>query len=424
MSIVLAALLDKYGYIVLLISLTLELIAFPLPGELLMLYCGFLVYEGKLSLPISILVAAVGTISGVTLSFFLGTRLGTGFFHKYGKYVHMGPDKIEKASKWFDSYGDRLLLITYFIPGVRHITGYVSGITGGSYKKFAAFSYTGALLWVSTFISLGKTLGPDWELFHASIKKYLIIICVAAGLILVLVYVAKKHAEDIKVKAQDILDKGMEFFHSLGKIKFIMAGATAAFLGFLILALGAIQDFLANEFRQYDSVVAMLVDRSLGKNYDFTMNIFKMFSSNQALVLVSSAAILFILKYGKSKLLEVRFLILTVLGGEVLETLLRNIFKRVGPSGLGTAYTFPSEKILMVTVVYGFFIYLLARHAKRNLIRSFLMIIPFIVLVMTAISSLYFKSIYPSDIHSGLIFGSAWLIINLIFLEVNRIIKK
>ncbi|MEQ8197121.1 MAG: hypothetical protein ABRQ27_03795, partial [Clostridiaceae bacterium] len=70
------------------------------------------------------------------------------------------------------------------------------------------------------------------------------------------------------------------------------------------------------------------------------------------------------------------------------------------------------------------FIYLLARHAKRNLIRSFLMIIPFIVLVMTAISSLYFKSIYPSDIHSGLIFGSAWLIINLIFLEVNRIIKK
>ena len=40
-------LFNNYGYIVLLIALILELIAFPLPGEALMTYWGYVIYEGN-----------------------------------------------------------------------------------------------------------------------------------------------------------------------------------------------------------------------------------------------------------------------------------------------------------------------------------------------------------------------------------------
>ena len=64
-------LFDNYGYIVLLMALMLELIAFPLPGEALMTYCGYVIYEGKMSLTISILIATLGVCIGINCKFLI-----------------------------------------------------------------------------------------------------------------------------------------------------------------------------------------------------------------------------------------------------------------------------------------------------------------------------------------------------------------
>ncbi|MDA8224160.1 MAG: DedA family protein, partial [Desulfitobacterium hafniense] len=159
-------LFNHYGYIVLFVALMLELIAFPTPGETLMTYCGFLVFQGRLNWGISVIVAALGVIVGITISYFISLTLGTPFFQKYGSYIHLGPDKLEKTSQWFERYGNGLLVIAYFIPGVRHITGYFSGIAKIPFKKFALNAYIGAFIWAGTFISLGKILGSNWEKFH------------------------------------------------------------------------------------------------------------------------------------------------------------------------------------------------------------------------------------------------------------------
>ncbi|MEH7075754.1 DedA family protein [Neobacillus drentensis] len=121
--------LDQYGYIVLFVSLILELIAIPLPGEVLMTYSGFLVFQGQLNWLISIFSASVGACIGMTLSYWIGYKLGKPFFYKYGHWFHMGPERLDKTSDWFTKHGNKLLFIAYFIPGVRHITGYFSGGT-------------------------------------------------------------------------------------------------------------------------------------------------------------------------------------------------------------------------------------------------------------------------------------------------------
>lgn len=106
----------------------LELIAIPLPGEALMTYCGYLIYTQKMSWPISIIMATFGVIIGITISNFIGKILGIGFFEKHGHYIYMDKNRIDKIEKWFEKYGNKLLLVAYFIPGVRHVTGYFSGI--------------------------------------------------------------------------------------------------------------------------------------------------------------------------------------------------------------------------------------------------------------------------------------------------------
>lgn len=182
---------NQYGYIVLLIALILELIAFPLPGETLMTYCGYVVYEGKMNLPLSILTATIGVCIGITLSYFVGRTLGVAFFEKYGRYIHIDKNKLDKTSKWFEKYGNKMLILAYFIPGVRHITGYFSGIMNISYKKFAINAYAGAFIWTTTFISLGNFLGVNWEKYHHLLKRYMIILALIIAVGIIVVYICK-----------------------------------------------------------------------------------------------------------------------------------------------------------------------------------------------------------------------------------------
>lgn len=194
----LTELLDNYGYIIIFLSLFLELIALPLPGEILMAYCGFLVFQGKLNYILCILCATLGVVCGVTTAYYLGIKLEMKFFENYGKYVHLGPDRLDKISRWFDKFGNKLLVISYFIPGVRHITGYVSGITRISFKKFAVHAYLGAIIWTLTFITLGKTLGSDWNSIEKYTSKYFIIALGIIVIIGVIIYLYKLYIERSK----------------------------------------------------------------------------------------------------------------------------------------------------------------------------------------------------------------------------------
>ena len=126
---ILTSLIEHYGYIILFLSLMLELIALPIPGEFLMGYAGVLVYQGKLSWILCMVIAGLGSSAGMTLSYWIGYKLGAPFFHKYGHRIHMGHERMEKLSNWFGRFGNKLILIAFYIPGVRHFTGYFSGIT-------------------------------------------------------------------------------------------------------------------------------------------------------------------------------------------------------------------------------------------------------------------------------------------------------
>lgn len=157
----------------------------PLPGEFLLTYYGFLVNQQKLNWLLIILIASSGTIIGITILYFVGSVFGAKFINQYGFYIHLGPKMLDKTSIWFNKYGNSLLVIAYFIPGVRSITGYFSGIMKVSYKKFALNSYIGAFLWTATFISFGKVLGNNWKQYHSIFMRYLIIGVLIISLIII-----------------------------------------------------------------------------------------------------------------------------------------------------------------------------------------------------------------------------------------------
>ncbi|MBB3126761.1 membrane protein DedA with SNARE-associated domain [Paenibacillus rhizosphaerae] len=73
-------LLEHYGYALICLFLCLEMLALPLPGEMMMSYTGLFVYEGKLNWLLSMASAGAGVLTGVTLSHWIGYRLTPFYF--------------------------------------------------------------------------------------------------------------------------------------------------------------------------------------------------------------------------------------------------------------------------------------------------------------------------------------------------------
>lgn len=157
----------NYGYNVLFFGLLLEFVALPFPGETTMAFAGFLSYTGRLDFLTLVVVAFAGTTAGMTITYFIGLKAGLPFIQRYGKWFLFSPAKLDKTQRWFERYGSFLISIGYFIPGVRHFTGYFAGIIALPFRKFALYAYGGALIWVILFLGIGKVFGPQWMgIFH------------------------------------------------------------------------------------------------------------------------------------------------------------------------------------------------------------------------------------------------------------------
>lgn len=152
-------LLVDYGSLVLFILLVLGIIALPIPEETLLVFAGALMAKGILNIPSTILAAVAGSLCGITISYLLGATGGSYLVHKYGGWIGITVKRLEQAKEWFNRFGKWSLFIGYFIPGIRHFTGFTAGTTGVEYPHFALFAYTGGVVWITTFLSIGYFFG-------------------------------------------------------------------------------------------------------------------------------------------------------------------------------------------------------------------------------------------------------------------------
>lgn len=192
-------LFGQYGYWVLLLGLPLDAIALPIPpGNTTLTYTGYLSYKGVLELLPALGAAYLGSIVGLTVTYLLGYKLGQPLIERYGKWLFLKPEHVEKTARVYYKYGNKLLLFSCFIPGVRQFIGYFTGIIRVPYRTFALYAYTGSALWVTVFIGIGYIFGNQWQLVLTWTEHFLKYVVAAVFAILV-VYVYFKWRKRSKV---------------------------------------------------------------------------------------------------------------------------------------------------------------------------------------------------------------------------------
>jgi membrane protein DedA with SNARE-associated domain len=171
--------ITEYGYAAIVGLLMLGIVGLPVPDETLLTFTGYLVFRGTFRLPLAFAAALTGSGCGITISYLLGRTFGLKLIHRYGRYVRIREEHVEKAHAWFRKAGHWSLTLGYFIPGVRHLTAYAAGMSDLEAPQFALFAYTGAVLWESAFLALGYFLGDRWEAVEHNIHHYLVYLTLA-----------------------------------------------------------------------------------------------------------------------------------------------------------------------------------------------------------------------------------------------------
>jgi membrane protein DedA with SNARE-associated domain len=172
--------IKTYGYLGVFASLMLGMFGLPVPDESILTFTGFLISKQLLHPVPAFLAVWGGSIFGITLNYLVGRFVGFPLLAKYGAYIHLSREKLDRARQWFERYGKWALTIGYFLPGLRHLSAFTAGASRLRFWIFAPFAYTGGLLWAATFVTLGYFVGEEWDRIIPQVRTYLW--QVAAGL--------------------------------------------------------------------------------------------------------------------------------------------------------------------------------------------------------------------------------------------------
>jgi membrane protein DedA with SNARE-associated domain len=171
--------ITTYGYGAIFLLLMLGIVGLPIPDETILVFCGYLISKGTLQPLPAWLCAVAGSWCGISLSYTIGRTLGLGVVHRFGKYLHITEERLAKVHMWFDRIGHWALFVGYYIAGVRHFSAIVAGTSRLAFPSFMAYAWSGGVLWVTTFLTLGYYLGENWKQLAEAIHHYLLYVSIA-----------------------------------------------------------------------------------------------------------------------------------------------------------------------------------------------------------------------------------------------------
>jgi membrane protein DedA with SNARE-associated domain len=152
-----------------------------LPGtEPTMLFAGFNVFQGHLTLVGVIVAGIVGDTIGATIAYVIGYRASEALMENQHSKLHISPARIQRAHRWFERYGAPVIAVSRLIPLGRAAFPYAAGVAEMQFAKFITFAVLGSVVWMTGLGLLGREVGRDWQSWrnHLEYADY-----VVAGLI-------------------------------------------------------------------------------------------------------------------------------------------------------------------------------------------------------------------------------------------------
>jgi len=164
----------------------------PIPSEVVMLFAGFAVAdqtasgaEHHLTMTGVVLAGLLGTLVGSWVAYAVGRGGRLELFERHGSKVHMGPAQIERADRWFQRYGEPLVLFGRIVPLLRAFVSLPAGVARMPIGRFSVLTLVGSIPWVLGLALAGHALGGDWKSVRSAFEyvDYALLATVVVGIV-------------------------------------------------------------------------------------------------------------------------------------------------------------------------------------------------------------------------------------------------
>jgi membrane protein DedA with SNARE-associated domain len=200
----LASPLEHYGLWAILLLVLLEDFGIPVPGETVLIAGAVFAGSGHLNIVAVGVTGFIAAVVGDNIGYGIGRFGGRALVERWGKYVFITPERLDKAEEFFKRHGGKIITIARFIEGLRQANGIIAGITGMHWLRFIAFNALGAALWVGTWVSVGYFAGQHITTIYNAITRYSLYAAIAAVVLIAawVVYRLRKHRKSLAAAVQ------------------------------------------------------------------------------------------------------------------------------------------------------------------------------------------------------------------------------
>jgi len=188
----------RYGYWVVFFGVMLENIGFPVPGETVLLFAGFLAYQGKIHILPAILTAIAGATIGASLGYLLGRYGGASLVNRFLSRFPRLRKRYDDAQKTYLEHGQWAVFAARFITGLRVFAGILAGVLRMPFSTFMLFSFAGAVCWALAIGYVGFLFGSSWGKLVSLVGRMdriaLVIIASGVAVLLLVSWLRRKKA--------------------------------------------------------------------------------------------------------------------------------------------------------------------------------------------------------------------------------------
>ena len=179
-------LIGSWGLLGVFFLMVLESACIPVPSEAIMLFAGFSVSQGKMSLFGIVVAGVLANVVGSWIAYWVGLYGGRPFIDRYGRYVLMSHHKMDVAEHWFQRYGAPAVFFSRMLPIVRTFISLPAGIARMPFWKFSLYTLVGCVPWVLMLGWVGVKVGDNWE--HIQKKLHYVDYAMLAVIVAVIVW--------------------------------------------------------------------------------------------------------------------------------------------------------------------------------------------------------------------------------------------
>jgi membrane protein DedA with SNARE-associated domain len=174
--------IDATGLAGVFILMTLESACVPIPSEATMLFAGFNVSQGDMTMLGIVAAGVLGNLVGSWMAYAAG-YYGRVELLDRNRLIHINRKHLDWADRWFERHGDATVFFTRMLPIIRTFISLPAGVARMPLGRFTVLTLAGCIPWVLMLAIIGREVGDRWEEWreHLHYLDYAVVAAILIG---------------------------------------------------------------------------------------------------------------------------------------------------------------------------------------------------------------------------------------------------